>query len=225
MPKIEWTNPVRLIDLSHPIEHGMSTYPGLPAPEITDHLTRAASREKYRDGTEFHIGKIEMVANTGTYIDAPAHRFEGAADVAELALEKLAFLKGIVVRLDERALKRDAIEKLDVKGKALLIHTGWSKHWRTEDYGRADHPYVSREAAELLAEKRVALVGIDSINIDDMADLSRPAHTLLLRAGIPVVEHLTNLGALGDGPFTFFAVPPPIRGMGTFSVRAFAAIG
>jgi arylformamidase len=213
-----------LIDLSHEIEHGMPTYPGLPAPVISDHLTRAASRERFRGEAEFHIGKIELVANTGTYLDAPSHRFEGEADIAQLPLERLAFLPGIVVRIRGRALTVDDVATLDLRGRALLVHTGWSRHWRTDAYGGAEHPFVSRDAAAFLAQSGVAVVGIDSVNIDDMADLSRPAHTLLLRAGIPVVEHLTNLDALGDRAFTFFAVPPPIRGLGTFPVRAFAAV-
>ena len=212
-----------LIDLSHPIEHGMTTYPGLPGPVIADHLGRADSRERYRGEAEFQIGRIEMVANTGTYLDAPSHRDEDGADLAGLPLTSLANLRGVLVHLHERALRADHVAGLDLRGAALLVHTGWSSHWRTDAYGRADHPYVSREAAAYLAESGVALVGIDSVNIDDMADMSRPAHTLLLRAGIPVVEHLTNLDALGDAPFTFFAVPPRVRGMGTFPVRAFAA--
>lgn len=213
-----------LIDLSHAIEHGMVTYPGLPAPSIADHLSRAASRERYRGQAEFHIGRIEMVANTGTYLDAPSHRDEGAPDIAALPLERLAFLRGVLVHLDERALTVEHLAALDLRDAALLVHTGWSRHWRTDDYGRADHPYVSRAAAEFLATSGVALVGIDSVNIDDMADMSRPAHTLLLRAGIGVVEHLTNLEALRGRAFTFFAVPAPVRGMGTFPVRAFAAV-
>jgi len=214
--------PVQLIDLSHEIEDGMVTYPGLPAPRIADHLSRADSRERYRGEAEFHIAKIEMVANTGTYLDAPSHRFESGDDVGQLALEKLAFLRGVVVRLEERALGPAHLDGLDVKNAAVLVHTGWSRHWRTEAYGRADHPFVSRAAAEHLAAAGAALVGIDSVNIDDMADPGRPAHTALLRAGIPIVEHLTNLDALGDRDFTFFAVPPRVRGMGTFPVRAFA---
>jgi arylformamidase len=216
----------QLVDLSHPIEHGMVTYPGLPAPAISDHLSRAASRERYGGEAEFHIGRIEMVANTGTYIDAPFHRVEGAADIGQLPLEKVAYLRGVVWRLrdGERAVRREDVAGLDLRGAALLLHTGWSRHWRSETYGRADHPYVSREAAEVLAGSGVSVVGIDSVNIDDMADMSRPAHTLLLQQGIPVIEHLTNLGALGDRPFTFFAVPAPVRGMGTFPVRAFASI-
>ncbi len=217
---------IELVDLSHAIEHGMVTYPGLPAPAIAEHLSREASRERYRGESEFHIGRIDMVANTGTYIDAPFHRFDGAPDIGQLPLAAVANLRGVLVHLpqEQRALEVDALRTLDLRGAALLIHSGWSRHWRTEKYGGADHPYVSREAAEYLGGSGVALVGIDSVNIDDMADGSRPAHTVLLRNGIPVVEHLTNLGALGDRPFTFFAVPAPVRGMGTFPVRAFAAM-
>ena len=213
----------QLIDLSHEIEDGMVTYPGLPVPVISDHLSRVASLEKYGGQAEFHIARIEMVANTGTYIDAPSHREAGMADIGELPLASLAFLRGVIVHLDERALRVEHVRDLDLRGAALLVHTGWSRHWRTEAYGK-DNPYVSREAAEYLADSGVSLVGIDSVNIDDIADLSRPAHTLLLRASIPVVEHLTNLDAIGDRPFTFFAVPPRVRGMGTFPVGAFAAV-
>src|SRR5687768_12978479 len=190
---------MKLIDLSHEIEAGMVTYPSLPGPVITDYLSRADSRERYRGEAEFHIGRIEMIANTGTYIDAPFHRFEGAQDIGQLPLTGVAYLRGVLVHLPEgqRALGADALSGLDLRGAALLVHSGWSRHWRTDRYGRADHPYVSREAAESLAESGVALVGIDSVNIDDMADVTRPAHTLLLRKGIPIVEHLTNLSALG----------------------------
>jgi kynurenine formamidase len=217
---------MQLVDLSHEIEAGMFTYPGFPTPVITDYLSRADSRERYRGEAEFHIGRIEMIANTGTYIDAAFHRFEGAQDVGQLPLAGIAYLRGVLVHLpeDQRSLGVDALAGLELRGAALLVHTEWSRHWRTGEYGRADHAYVSREAAGYLAESGVALVGIDSVNIDDMADASRPAHTLLLRKGIPIVEHLTNLSALGDHPFTFFAVPPPVRGMGTFSVRAFASV-
>lgn len=215
-----------LIDLSHAIENGMLTYPGLPGPVIADHLSRAASRERYRGEAEFHIGRIEMVANTGTYIDAPFHRFADASDIGQLPLTSVANLRGVLVHLPagKRALEVEDIAELELRGAALLVHTGWSRHWRSEAYAQAEHPYVSRAAAQQLAESGVALVGIDSVNIDDMADPSRPAHTLLLRAGIPVVEHLTNVGALDDQAFTFFAVPAPVRGMGTFPVRAFALL-
>src|SRR5262245_61349536 len=206
-----------LIDLSHDVEAGMVTYPGLPAPILTDYLAREASRERYGGLAEFHIGRIEMIANTGTYLDAPFHRFGGGADIGQLPLERMAGLPGMVVTLDR-------LTASDVRGRAVLIHTGWSRHWRTEKYGDKDHPYVSREAAQFLAGNGAALVGIDSVNIDSMADLSRPAHSILLAAGIPIVEHLTNLAALGDREFTFFAVPPPIRGMGASAVRAFAVV-
>lgn len=216
--------PGELIDLSHEVESGMLTYPGLPAPTITDHLTRAASRERYGDRAEFQIGRIDMVANTGTYIDAPSHRYEAGADIGQLPLSAVANLRGVLLDLPqgERAVQPEMLTALDLGGAALLIHTGWSRHWRTEKYGDEEHPFVSRVAAESLAASGVAVVGIDSVNIDDMSDLSRPAHTVLLAAGIPVVEHLTNLAALRDRPFTFFAVPPRVRGMGTFTVRAFA---
>lgn len=202
----------------------MITYPGLPAPVIRDHLSRAESRERYRGEAEFHIARIDMVANTGTYLDAPSHRFDGGLDVGQLPLAKVASLPGTVVRIpsDRRAVGVEDVRDLQLHGRALLINTGWSQHWRTAAYGAPEHPFLSRAAAEHLAQSGVALVGIDSVNIDDMVDLSRPAHTLLLRSGIPIVEHLTNLEALGDRPFTFFAVPAPVRGMGTFSVRAFA---
>ena len=196
----------------------MVTYPGLPAPAITDWLSRDASRERYGGQAEFQIGRIEMIANTGTYVDAPFHRDAEGGDLADLPLHRLAHVPGVLTTLD-------VLDELDVRGRAVLIHTGWSQHWRTEMYGDADHPYVSRESAELLASKGAAIVGIDCINIDSARDLSRPAHTILLRAGIPIVEHLTNLDALrGIEEFTFFAVPPKVRGMGSFPVRAFALI-
>ena len=218
--------PLPLIDLSHDIESGMITYPGLPAPRISDHLSREDSRERYRGQAEFHIARIEMVANTGTYLDAPSHRFAEGPDIGQLPLERVAFLRGLVVRLPygRRALEPGHLAGLDLRGGALLVHTDWSQHWRTEGYFGSDHPFVSRDAAQALVDAGVALVGIDSVNVDDMADPSRPAHTLLLGSGIPVVEHLTNLDALGDRPFTFFAVPARVRGMGTFPVRAFAAL-
>lgn len=209
-----------LIDLSHPIEHGMITYPGLPAPVISDHWTWEGSRERFRGAAEFHIARIEMVANTGTYLDAPSHRFRGEADVAALPLASIADLPGVVVEAKRRALDVDALESVDVRGKAVLVRSGWSRHFGTEQYAR-ENPFVTARAAEYLAEQGAALVGTDSINIDDMADLIRPAHTTLLRHRIPIVEHLTNLEML-DGEFRFFAVPPPVRGMGTFPVRAFA---
>jgi arylformamidase len=215
-----------LVDLSHTIHDGLVTYPGLPAPVIRDHLSRADSRRSYAPGTEFHIGRIEMVANTGTYLDTPSHRFEGKPDLAGLALEALANLEGIVLRpsLSGRAIDAAALRSADVHGKAVLVQTGWDRLFGTPAYGKG-HPFLTRDAAELLRDGGAALVGIDSLNVDDTADGARPVHTILLDAGVLVVEHLTNLAALPAAGFRFFAVPPRVRGMGTFPVRAFALVG
>lgn len=217
--------PSRLVDLSHHIEHGLRTYPGLPEPVIEAFLTHEASRERYAPGTEFHIGRIEMVANTGTYLDAPFHRFPGAADVSSLPLESLADLPGVVVDAPANGRRVTAPELPDAQlaGRALLVRTGWSRHWGTPRYFEG-HPFLDAAAGEKLAAARVALVGIDSLNIDDTQDGARPVHTALLRAGIPIVEHLTGLTALPTTGFRFFAVPVKVRGMGTFPVRAFARI-
>jgi kynurenine formamidase len=212
------------LDLSHAIHDGLVTYPGLPAPVIRDHLSRTDSRSHYAPGTEFQIGRIEMVANTGTYLDAPSHRFQDGVDLAGLALDRLADLEGVVVRAPPaRAIDAAAFGTLDVRGKAVLVATGWDRHFGTPAYA-SGHPFLTRDAAALLAGRGAALVGIDSLNIDDTADGARPVHTALLRAGIPVVEHLTGLGALPASGFRFFAVPPKVRGMGTFPVRAFALV-
>jgi len=204
----------------------MVTYPGLPVPAISDWLSRDASQTRYAAGTTFQIGKIELLANTGTYIDAPFHRYDGGKDVADYPLEAVANLKGIVVRAIERAgraLDAGVFRGRDVGGKAVLVHTGWDVHWRTERYGTG-HPFLTRAAAEHLIAAGAALVGIDSLNIDDATDGARPAHTLLLGAGIPIVEHLCGLRELPDDGFRFFAVPVKVRGMGSFPVRAFAAL-
>jgi kynurenine formamidase len=216
----------QLIDLSHTIEHGLITYKGLPAPIICDFLSREQSRGHYAPGTEFQIGKIEMVANTGTYLDSPFHRYEDGKDLSELELESLADLDGKVVRAKsqgQRAIDKDAFESVDVRGKAVLIHTGWDQHWRTDQYFKG-HPFLSKDAAQFLADEGASLIGIDSYNIDDTADLTRPAHSILLGAGIPIVEHMCNLSPLPKQGFKFFAVPARIKGMGTFPVRAFAIV-
>ena len=215
----------RLVDVSHPIEGGMVTYEGLPAPVVTEFLSREASRGKYAEGTTFSIGRVEMVANTGTYLDAPFHRFEGGPDVAGLSLEKLADLDGILVEAADagRAVGPERFDGLDLSGRAVLVRTGWSRHFRTAAYFR-DHPYLTRAAAELLVRAGAALVGVDTLNIDDTADGTRPAHTLLLEAGIPIAEHLTNLDRLPRSGFRFHAVPAPVRGMGSFPVRAYAIV-
>jgi len=212
-----------LVDLSHVIEDGMVTYKGLPPPHVCDFWSREASAANYDDGSSFQIGRIDMVANTGTYLDAPFHRFADGADLAGLRLEQLAALPGLVVRTSSQAVDADAFERLDVAGMAVLVHTGWDRHWRTEAYFE-DHPFLTEAAARLLAERGAALVGIDSHNIDDTRVRRRPVHTVLLAAGIPICEHMTNLGALPDSGFRFTAVPPKVAGMGTFPVRAFAEV-
>jgi kynurenine formamidase len=215
-----------LIDVSHVVESGMVTYKGLPAPLVCDFLSREASRKVYAPGTEFHIGRIDMVANTGTYLDAPFHRFADGIDVADLPLGRVAHLPGLVVRIDPaagRAVAREAFAGLDVRGRAVLVQTGWDRHWRTDRYFEG-HPFLTTDAATWLVEAGAALVGIDSLNIDDTADLTRPVHTALLGAGIPIAEHLTGLARLPDADFRFFAVPVKVRGMGTFPVRAFAVV-
>jgi kynurenine formamidase len=215
----------QFIDLSHTVEHGLITYKGLPAPVICDFLSREQSKAHYAPGTQFQIGKIEMVANTGTYLDSPFHRYEDGKDLSQLELTSLADLDCRVLRAKgkESGIGPDALDNVDVKGKAVLIHTGWAVHWRTDQYFEG-HPFLTKEAAELLADKGAALVGIDSYNIDDTADLTRPAHSILLRAGIPIVEHMCNLEELPDGGFRFFAVPVKVKGFGTFPVRAFAVV-
>jgi len=212
-----------LVDLSHAVENGMITYRGLPAPLICDFLSREQSRSLYADGTEFQIGKIEMVANTGTYLDSPFHRYAHGADLSQLPLERLANLDSVVVRMDRsrgRAVGRKDLEGYELGGKAVLVRTGWDEHWRTDRYFE-DHPFLTGEAAEVLVRAGAALVGIDSLNIDDTADLSRPVHSLLLGAEIPIVEHLRGLDQLPNRGFRFFAVPVKVKGMGTFPVRAF----
>jgi kynurenine formamidase len=214
----------RFVDLSHTIEDGMITYKGLPAPLICDHLSRADSRSLYAPGTEFQIGRITMVANTGTYIDAPFHRYEDGYDVAGFEMSSIADVDAVVVHLDGmrgRSIERSELAALDVAGKAVLVHTGWAKHWRTDAYFE-NHPFLSADAAAFLRDAGARLVGIDSFNIDDTTDRARPVHTTLLGAGIPIVEHLTALDALPAAGFRFSAVPPKVRGIGTFPVRAFA---
>lgn len=215
-----------LVDLSHDIEHGMITYDGLPAPSISDFLSREASHARYAPGTEFQIGRIDMVANTGTYIDAPFHRFASGKDIGAIDLDAIADVPAVILRAKgRRSIAADDVRKLDLRGKALLIHTGWSEHWRTPTYWNKQHPFVTRDAAETLAKSGARLVGIDSLNIDDANDGSRPAHTELLRANIFIIEHLTNLGALPDaGDIRLFAVPPKVSGLGSFPVRAFAIV-
>ncbi len=217
----------QLIDVSHAVEHGMVTYKGLPAPSITDHLNRSDSRKIYAPGTEFHIGKIEMVANTGTYIDSPFHRYEDGADLSELPLSSLANIEAIVIRHAApagREISAAPLAGLDLAGKAVLFHTGWDQHWRTSNYFDGNHPFLNAESAEYLVRAGARLVGIDSYNIDDTSGGTRPAHSILLRQGIPIVEHLCGLESLPDTGFKFFAVPVKVKEFGTFPVRAFGIV-
>lgn len=221
----------KLIDVSHIVEHGMKTYPGLPAPIISDFVSREDSRSNYAAGTEFHIGRIDMVANTGTYLDAPFHRYLDGADLASLSLQRLADLEGLVVRVAARRSKEDknrtvdvsAFKDLPVANRAVLVDTGWSRHWRTDRY-YSGHPFLTEDAAVYLRDNGALLVGIDSLNIDDTADGRRPVHSVLLQAGIPVVEHLTRLEKVPDEGFRFFAVPTKIKNLGSFPVRAFCLV-
>lgn len=216
----------RLIDLSHEIEDGMTTYPGLPAPKIRDWLSREASNARYAPGTTFQLGMIDLLANTGTYIDAPSHRYAEGKDIAGYALEAVANLDGVVVHGADRgrAIDADVFGGVEVRGKAVLVHTGWARYWRTERYGKG-HPFLTAAAARHLVDGDAALVGIDSLNIDDDSDGTRPVHTALLAAGIPIVEHLCGLDRVPASGFRFFAVPPRVKGIGSFPVRAFALVG
>ena len=215
----------QLIDLSHTIEAGMITYKGLPAPIICDFLSREASRTLYAEGTEFHIGKIELVANTGTYVDSPFHRFADGIDLAELPLTSLVNLPAVVIRVTNvgSAINAGHLQGVELAGKAVLLHTGWASHWRTDHYFEG-HPYLTEDAAVYLRDQGVALVGIDSYNIDDIRDGRRPVHTTLLGANIPIVEHMTNLEQVPDHGFRFHAAPVKIKNFGTFPVRAYAVV-
>jgi len=220
-------NGSRFIDLSHTIREGLITYKGFPAPLICDYMSREDSKQFYDQGTSFQIGKIEMVANTGTYLDSPFHRFQNGKDISELDLSGLAGLEALVVRTEAmsgRAVDRQTFVPMDVRGKAVLVHTGWAKHWATDRYF-VGHSFLTKGAAIYLKEQGALLVGIDSLNIDDISGGARPVHSTLLGAGIPIVEHLCNLHQLPVSGFTFTAVPVKVKGMGSFPVRTFARLG
>ncbi|GID96390.1 cyclase family protein [Amorphoplanes digitatis] len=219
----------RWIELSHVISAGMTTYPGLPGPEITPHLTREASRGVYAPGTEFAIDRITMVGNTGTYLDSPFHRYGDGTDLAGIPLERLVDLPAVVVRTiggGARGVDVPALEGRSVAGRAVLLHTGGDAHWATPGYA-VDAPYLTGAGAQWLIDNGAALVGIDAVNIDDTgpdAAGARPAHTLLLGAGIPIVEHLTGLANLPPAGGRFTAAPPRVAAFGTFPVRAYASV-
>ena len=221
------TATARLVELNHVIAAGMTTYPGLPGPEITPHLTREASRRHYAPGVEFAIDRISMVGNTGTYLDSPYHRYANGADLAALPLTAVADLPVVVVRLadsGERGIRPQALAAHDLAGAAVLLHTGWDRHWGTEGYFAAA-PYLTEPAAKLIVNAGARLVGIDSVNIDDAhSGGQRPAHSILLDAGIPVLEHLIGLADLPVTGARFHAAPPRLRDFGTFPVRAYAIV-
>ena len=216
----------RIVDLSHAITHGMVTVPNLPPPTIDEYLTREASRERYAPGTEFSIGRITMVANTGTYLDTPFHRHANGFDLAGLELERVVDREGVLIDATGagRRIDADQFAGVNVRGRAVLVRCDWDRHWGTADYGNGQHPFLTSAATQWLVDNGAALVGIDSQNVDDTADAARPAHTLLLGADIPIVEHLAGLSALAATGFRFSAVPPRVLGMGTWPVRAYAVI-
>ncbi|BDV32142.1 cyclase family protein [Microbacterium terricola] len=220
----------RIVDLSHPIRAGLVTYPGLPAPTITPHLTRADSRAKYAPGTEFAMDVIHMIGNTGTYLDSPFHRYAEGPDLAGLDLSSLVGLRAEVFHLEDswdasaRGIRAETLADRDLRGAAVLLHTGWDRLFGTPEYG-AGAPFLTGAAAQWLIDAGAVLVGIDSVNIDDTeSGGERPAHSLLLGAGVHVVEHLTHLGELPPSGARFTAAPPAIEGFGTFPVRAFAEL-
>jgi kynurenine formamidase len=216
---------MQFIDLSHRIEAGMVTYKGLPAPLVCDFLSREASRNLYEGGAEFAIQRIDMVGNTGTYLDSPFHRYADGVDLADLPLDMLAHLDAVVIDAqgDDIAVDAHLFDGIDVKGRAVLVHTGWNRHWRTDAYFE-NHPFLTGKAAAHLARAGAALVGIDSHNIDDTRGRERPVHTILLGHNIPICEHMTGLHHLPPRGARFYAVPPKLVALGTFPVRAFAMI-
>lgn len=218
---------MHIIDLSHRIENGMPSYPGLPTPEISAFLrhSECETRAHYAPGTTFEIARYNIGGNTGTYVDAPFHRHADADDLANLALEKLVNLPGALVHgFGDKEITVGAFAHVDVRGKAVLVRTDWSLRWKDPaDYFRSG-PFLTRGACEFLARAGAVLVGIDCANIDNMQDPERPAHTVLLRAGIPIVEHLRGLDQLPPADFRFFAAPPAIAGGTSFPVRAFALV-
>lgn len=213
------------IDLSHTVTDGMLTYKGLPPVQIDTFLSRETSKNNYEGDTSFYIGKIAFVANTGTYIDTPFHRYEDGSDLVDISLTDVADIEGITIDIpgETKAIRVAHLKNAEIKGKAVLLRTGWDRHWLKEEY-YGNHPFVTREAAEYLRDEGAAIVGIDSYNIDDINDGTRPAHSILLAAGIYIVEHMTGLDELPEGGYSFFAVPVKVRDFGSFPVRAFAII-
>jgi kynurenine formamidase len=216
--------PPRFVDLSHVITDGMTTYPGLPAPHITDHITREAAEEIYGPGLTFQIGMVTMCTNTGTYLDVPFHRYADGHDLTGLDLARVADVPAICLdRTGVTAIDLDADDLRDTSGTAVLIRTDHARHWGTDAY-MTGHPHLTARSARALVDAGVACVGIDSLNIDSTATGDRPVHSILLAAEIPIIEHLTGLDQLPADGFRFTAVPPKITGAGTFTVRAYAVL-
>jgi arylformamidase len=220
----------RIVDLSHPIRAGLVSYPGLPAPSITPHMTHEQSRAKYAPGTEFAMDVLTMIGNTGTYLDSPYHRYAGGPDLAALDLDTLVGLRAEVFHLtdawdgEHRGIRAETLADRDVRGAAVLLHTGWDRLFGRPEYG-VGAPFLTGAAAAMLVDRGAALVGIDSLNVDDTeSGGERPAHSALLAAGVHVVEHLTRLGELPPRGALFTAAPPAVEGFGTFPVRAFAEL-
>jgi arylformamidase len=202
----------------------MLTYKGLPPVHICDYLSRQASVPLYEEGTTFQIGRIDMVANTGTYMDCPFHRYEKGRDLSEIQLNEIVNIPGVLIDASgQQVMDVSSFSSIEVRGKAILVFTNWAKHFNTPVY-YSGHPYLTEAAAVFLRDEGALLVGIDSHNIDDTSGNRRPVHSILLGADIFIVEHMTNLNSLMGKSFLFSAVPPKIKGMGTFPVRAFAAI-
>jgi kynurenine formamidase len=222
----EGTQEMRFIEVSHTIEAGMKTYPGLPVPEVEVLLDHESSRARYDGKSEFLIASLHLCGNTGTYVDSPLHRHRGGTDLAGLRLELLAHVPAVVVNAPaglERGIAAAAFRDIEVRDRAVLVRTEWSRFWRTPQYFEPN-PHLTREACEYLAKEGARFVGIDSLNIDDIGDLSRPAHTILLGAGIPVCEHMTNLAAAPAGGSWLHAVPIAWKGGATFPVRAYLMV-
>lgn len=214
-----------VVELSHVVADGTVSYPGLPAARICDYLSRKASRAQYEPGTEFHIASIEMVSNTGTYVDCPFHRHADGKDLARMPATAFFDLDALVVDADHRETRAIDAERFrghELRGRAVLVRTGWDAYWEQPAYA-VEHPFLTEGAARYLRDCGVALVGIDSMNIDDTRGRTRPVHTVLLGADIPIVEHLCNLSALPSEGARFTALPPRFSGVGTFPVRAIAS--
>ncbi|MCS7050712.1 MAG: cyclase family protein [Thermomicrobium sp.] len=218
-----------ILDLTHPFEPEIPMFPGLPKPEVTEYWSRTATAAHYAAGTSFVVHRYAFVGNAGTYLDSPFHRYPDGVDLAGLPLERVVQLVGVVIDVrwsvarGQLAIGPERFRGLDLRGKAVLVCTGWDRYWGSERY-LAANPHLTRQAAERFVSAGVALVGIDSWNVDDVADRVRPVHSVLLAAGIPIVENLCNLTALIGKRFRFHAAPIPIRGGSAVPVRAYAVL-